>query len=182
MQRRILLAAGAALAAGCSTTPDPAKAEARREDIDRQVDSAMAELLANTPGAREFVDAAQGVLVFPQVFTAGFLVGGSHGFGALRKGGTTAGYFSLAGGSVGLLAGAQTRTLFIFFLTPAALGRLQQSEWTLGGNASAVVLDAGAIARLDRRNAPEIVALVRNQQGFMANLSLDGTRIRPLAI
>jgi lipid-binding SYLF domain-containing protein len=183
MHRRTLLLASATLAAGCASTPDPEKAEARREDIDRQVASALAELFASTPQAQAFAEAAQGVLVFPQVFTAGLLVGGSFGHGALRKGGANVGYYSLTSGSVGLLAGAQTRTLFVFFMSPAAMDRFQQSSgWTFGGDASAVVLDAGAMARLDRRNAPEIVALARNQQGFMANFSLDGTRVRRLAI
>jgi len=183
MFRRTLLVASAALATGCATPPSPEQAEARREDIDRQVASAMAELFAGTPEAQAFAEAARGVLVFPQVFTAGLLVGGSHGHGALRKGGTNVGYYSLTSGSVGLLAGAQTRTLFVFFMTPAALDRFEQSSgWTFGGDASAVVLDAGAMARLDRRNSPEIVALVRNQQGFMANFSLDGTRVRRLNI
>jgi hypothetical protein len=52
IQRRNLVLAGAALAAGCSSTMDPAQASARRRDIDTQVDSAMGGLFAAAPGAR----------------------------------------------------------------------------------------------------------------------------------
>lgn len=182
-RRNILVAAGAAFVAACASTPDAGKAAATRREIDTQVDSALGDLFTNAPGSREVFNTAQGVLVFPQVFTAGFIVGGSHGHGAMRKGNTTLGYYSLNSGSVGLLAGAQTRTLYIFFMTPAAMAKFQQSDgWTAGGDASVVVMDAGAMARLDQGNRPEVLGLVRNQEGFMANLSLDGTKISRLAV
>ena len=180
----MLIAGAAALAAGCaSSTPDPGKESTERRKIDVQVDSALGELFTNAPGARELANKSASILVFPEVFTAGLLVGGSHGHGALRKGTTTTtGYYALNVGSVGLLAGAATRTLYIFFMTQEALNRFQQSEgWTIGGDASVVVLDSGAMSRLGR-DAPAIFGLVRNQQGFLANLSLDGTKISKLKI
>lgn len=183
VDRRTMLVAGAVLVAGCSTTPDPAQASARRREIDVQVDGALGDLFTNAAGARQVVNNSEAVLVFPEVLSAGLVVGGSHGSGALRNGSTTTGYYSLSSGSVGLLAGAQKRTLYIFFLTPGALSGFQQSEgWTVGGDASVVVVDAGAMARLDKVNGPAILGLVRNQQGFMANLSLDGTKISRLKI
>ena len=183
LQRRNLLLAGAALAAGCTTTMDPAEASAKRRQIDTQVDSAMGDLFMNAPGARAVAGAAQGVLVFPEVLTVGLVVGGSHGNGALRKGNTTLGYYSLNSGSVGLLAGAQSRTLYIFFMTPEALAKFTGSNgWVIGGDASVVVVDAGAMGRLDQARGPAVLALVRNQEGFMASLSLDGTKIEKLAL
>lgn len=181
--RRTLLLAGAGLLAGCSSTPDPAQASAKRREIDTAVDSALGDLYTNAPGARALAQEAQGILVFPEVFTAGLLVGGSHGNGALRRGNATAGYYSLNSGSVGLLAGAQTRTLYVLFMTQAALDRfLQSNGWTVGGDASVVVVEAGAIARLDKGNRPEIIGLARNQQGFMASFSLDGTKISRMQV
>jgi len=184
IQRRSMLAAGVAVAvAACSSTTDPAQASAKRREIDMQVDNALGELFTNAQGARAVANASEAVLVFPEVFTAGVLVGGSHGNGALRKGNSTLGYYSLNSGSVGLLAGAQTRTLYVFFMTPEALARFQESDgWTIGGDASVVMVDAGAMARLDKGNSPRIIGLVRNQQGFMANLSLDGTKISRMKI
>jgi lipid-binding SYLF domain-containing protein len=183
IQRRPMLLAGAALLAGCASSGDPAKASARRREIDMQVDLAMGDLFTNVQGARAVSDFSQAVLVFPEVLTAGFVVGGSHGHGALRKGATTLGYYTLNSGSVGLLAGAQKRTLYVFFITEDALNRFARSDgWTVGGEASIVVLNAGAMARLDKGNSPAILGLVRSQQGLMADLSLDGTKISRLVV
>jgi len=183
MHRRTILLAGAALAAGCTSTTDPAKATAKRQEIDAKVDQALRELYASAPTARDLANSAQAVLVFPEVITAGLVIGGSHGSGALRKGANTLGYYSLNSGSVGLLAGAQSRTLYLLFMTPEAMNRFNMSEgWTVGGDASVVMADAGAMARLDKSNAPAVLALVRNQQGLMASYSLDGTKISRLKL
>ena len=77
---------------GCSTTskpPDDTPAQ-KRQNIDAAVDAALASLYASDPASRELVAKARGVLVFPSVVTAGFVVGGSYGTGALRVGGQTA--------------------------------------------------------------------------------------------
>jgi lipid-binding SYLF domain-containing protein len=183
MKRRHLLWLGPGLVAGCASTGSP-DAGAKRREIEGAVDRALGELVTNARGARELTDKAQGVLVFPQVLTAGLLVGGSYGQGALRQGTSTAGYYSVGSGSVGLLAGAQTRALYILFMTREALDKFQASNgWTIGADASVVLLDLGAEARLDTRTAQApIIGLVRGQQGFMANLSLDGTRFSRLAL
>ena len=182
MQRRPMLLAGAALLAGCASGNDPAKASAKRREIDMEVDLAMGDLYTNVQGARTVSDFAQAVLVFPEVLTAGFVVGGSHGHGALRKGATTLGYYTLNSGSVGLLAGAQTKSLYVLFMTADALQRFQASSgWTAGADASVVMLDAGAEVRMDTSTAQApVIALVRSQQGLMANLSLDGTKFTRL--
>jgi hypothetical protein len=38
------------------------------------------------------------------------------------------------------------------------------------------------MARLDQARGPAVLALVRDQQGFMANLSLDGTKVTRLTL
>ena len=81
----VSLAALGILGAGCTTTGgssgDPA---ARRQAIDAAVDSALSRLFREARGSQEIVASARGVLVFPSVVSAGFIVGGSHGQGALR--------------------------------------------------------------------------------------------------
>jgi len=183
-RRKLLLLAGAGLAAGCSSTGGGAEPGAKRREIDGAVDRALGDLYTNTRGAREMTDKAQAVLVFPQVFTAGLLAGGSYGQGALRKGTQTIGYYSVGSGSVGLLAGAQTKSVYILFMTADALAKFQASNgWTVGADASIVVVDAGVEARADTRTAQApIIGMVRNQQGLMANLSLDGTKFSRLAL
>lgn len=181
MSRRKLLAAAAAamVLAACSSTPvDPG---AKRREIDAKVDNALAELY-RADGTRQLVDRAEGVLVIPDVVSAGFIVGGSYGQGALRKKNVTTAYYSVGAGSVGLLAGVQSKTIFLLFMTPEAMAKFEQSDgWTAGTDASVALIQVGAGVRMDTETGSnQVIGLVRDQSGFMANLSLDGTKFNRL--
>lgn len=186
MNRRVILATAAAaalLAAGCSSTGSgsgTSDADAKRRSIDADVDNALANLYTKAPGSRELVSKAKGVLVFPSVVSAGFMVGGSYGQGALRVGATTAGYYSTAAASVGLLAGAESKAVYLLFMTDEALGKFTASSkgWTAGADASVALLSAGASAEVTSKTLQQpIIGYAMTNGGLMANLSLDGTKI-----
>ena len=191
MDKRQFLAAGASLAAvafsttGCTTTGgasgDPA---ARRQAIDSAADSAMSRLYREAAGSQELVTSSRGVLVFPNFVSAGFIVGGAHGQGVLRKAGKSAGYFSMTEGSVGLLAGAQSQAVFILFMTQDALSRFEASSgWTAGADGNVTLLTVGANARVTTQTAQQpIVGFVLSNAGLMGNLSLNGNRVTRLNI
>jgi len=183
-RRTLLLVAGAAgLAAGCSTpAPGSGAAADKRKEIDTAVDKALADLYRETPTAKQYGDKAQAILVFPSVVTAGFLVGGSYGQGALRKGSSTLAYYSIGTGSVGLLAGAESKATYIMFMTPESLSKFQASSgWTAGADASVTMVDAAASTRADMMaSGAQVLGFVRGQKGLMANLSLDGTKVSKL--
>ena len=191
MDKRNFLVAGASLAAlallttGCTTTSgasgDPA---ARRQAIDSAVDGALSRLYREAAGSQELVSSARGVLVFPSFVSAGFIVGGSHGQGALRKSGKTSGYFSMTEASVGLLAGAQSQAVFILFMTQDALSRFESSRgWTAGVDASVALITVGADARVTTQTAQQpVVGFVLTNGGLMGSLSLNGNRVTPLEI
>jgi lipid-binding SYLF domain-containing protein len=185
-RRNVLLSTTASVAVlvGCSTTGhgDGADAVSKRREIDAASDAALSDLYANVPGARELVSKSRGVLLFPKVVSAGFVIGGIYGQGVLRKAGKTAGYYSVGAGSVGLLAGAQSKSLYLLFMTPEALEKFEASKgWTVGGDASVAVLDAGASVHADSKTVQSpIIGFVRNQAGLMANLSIDGTKFSKL--
>lgn len=184
MNKRALLAlslASALAVVGCSTTgmgstEDPA---AKRRAIDAAVDSALTKLYGQVPQSKELVAKSRGVLVFPSVVSAGFVVGGSYGEGALRVAGRTAGYYSTVAGSVGLLAGAESKAVYVLFMTQEALDKFIASKgWTAGADASVTVLQAGASATIDTQTIKQpVVGYVLTNAGLMANLSLDGTKI-----
>jgi lipid-binding SYLF domain-containing protein len=190
MNRRTFHATGAVImvvsllaSMGCSTTSgqsaDPA---ARRQTIDAGVDQALSQLQREIPTSQGLISSAKGVLVFPSVLTGGFIVGASHGQGALRKAGKTAGYFSTTALSVGLLAGAQSKAVFILFMTEDALARFEASQgWTAGVDGSVALITVGAAAQVTTQTGQQpIVGFVLTNAGLMANLSLDGTRIARL--
>ena len=178
MDKRFFLAGGllAVLATACSSTSSgPA---AKRGGIDASVESAMSKLHAQAPGSRELAGKARGVLVFPSVVSAGLGVGGSYGQGALRVGGRSVGYDSTTAASVGLLAGADSKAVFLLFMTQDALDKFRASKgWTAGADASVTMLKLGASAAIDTQTAQQpVVGFALSNAGLMANLSLDGPR------
>jgi lipid-binding SYLF domain-containing protein len=188
MKKRSFLAAaaGALVLSACSTTGPGDKGDpaTKRASIDAGVDSALATLYTQAQGSRELVAKASGVLVFPSVVSAGFVIGGSYGQGALRVGGRTNGYYSTAAGSVGLLAGAESKSMYILFMTPEALAKFQASNgWTAGVDASVTLINVGADASATTATAQQpVIGYVLTKGGLMANLSLDGTKISRLEL
>jgi len=192
MKTRLLAVASAAALAigaisGCSTTTTAAGGSdpvAKRHSIDASVDSSLGRLYAQDPASRELVSKARGVLVFPSVVSAGFVVGGSYGQGALRVRGRTSEYYSTAAGSVGLLAGAESKAVFLLFMTDEALEKFRASKgWTIGADASVTLVNVGANAQVDSKTAQQaIIGYVLTNGGLMANVSLEGTKITPLTM
>lgn len=183
-RRFTLLAFSTVLLLGaCSTTGGgSADAASKRRSIDASVDAALAKLYGQARGSRELVAKARGVLVFPSVVSAGFGVGGSYGQGALRSAGATAGYYSTAAASVGLLAGADAKSVFVLFMTQDSLDKFRASQgWTAGADASVTLVKVGADAGVDTQTVQQpIIGFVLNNAGLMANLSIDGTKVTRL--
>ena len=191
MNKRNFLVAGASMAAvailstGCSTTSgasgDPA---AQRQSIDSGVDSALSRLFQESAGSKELVGRARGVLVFPSFVSAGFIVGGATGTGAMRKGGKTTGYFRMSEGSVGFLAGAQSQAVFVLFMTQEALSRFEASNgWTAGVDGTITVANVGASADVSTLTGQQpIIGFVLTNGGLMGSVSMNGSRITPLDI
>lgn len=167
----------------CTTTnqtqSDPA---VERRSINGDVDASLSKLYAQVPASRHLVDQAKGVLVFPAVVSAGFIVGGSYGKGALRSGMHTVGYYSTAAASVGLLAGADSKALFVIFRTQEAFDKFRASQgWTAGADASVTALNVGADGSIDTNSAQhEVTSFVLSNAGLMANLSVDGSKFTRL--
>lgn len=196
MQRRRFIAlTGAALAssglslAGCTTTPlsssGTAEASAgRRATIDADVEATLAKLYGTVRGSRDLVEKARGVLVFPSVISAGFWIGGQYGQGALRVGGQTSGYYSVAAASFGPQIGAQSKAIIMLFMTQEALDKFTGSQgWAAGVDATVAVLRVGANGNVDTSTATSPVeAFVLTNAGLMAGVSLEGTKISRLIL
>jgi lipid-binding SYLF domain-containing protein len=173
------------LATGCTTTsPGSGDPATRRQSIDSGVDNALANLYRQDPGAEQLVNRARGVLVFPAVLEAGFVFGAWRGDGALRKGGKTTSYHRTTGGSFGLQAGAQSTAVFLLFMTDDALSRFESSRgWTAGVDASVTLLTVGANAQVTSATAQQpVIGYVLSNQGIMAGVTVDGSRITRLKL
>ena len=80
------------------------------KEINSEVNAALELFLQQVKGGKELLNTAKGVLIMPNIVKAGLGVGGEYGEGALRIGGKTVDYYSIAAGSVGLQIGAQKKT------------------------------------------------------------------------
>ncbi|MCG5076528.1 MULTISPECIES: YSC84-related protein [Paraburkholderia] len=179
-----ILALGLALS-GCTTTsPSDVSSDqaAKRHGIDAGVDSTLSRLYGAANGSRELVEKARGVLIFPSVIDAGFIVGAEYGEGSLRVHGRTVGYYSTTTGSIGWQIGAQSRAIVFLFMTEDSLARFRSSDgWSAGGDASVAVLKIGANGAIDTSTATgQVDAFVLTNSGLMAGASLDGTKVNRL--
>ncbi len=149
------------------------------EEIDASVNAALDRFMKQVKGAKEFLQAAKGVLVFAGVIKAGVGVGGEYGEGALRISGKTVAYYNIASASIGIQFGAQRKDIILVFLQDKALKDFRASEgWRVGVDGSVVLVDLGAGASIDstKFNQP-IVGFVVGQKGLMYNLTLEGSKI-----
>ncbi|WP_118179959.1 YSC84-related protein [Paraburkholderia phosphatilytica] len=194
-RRQFIITTGAALASsglaltGCTTTPPSSGSTAadnasERQSINSDVESTLTRLYSTVHGSHELVAKAQGVLVFPSVISAGFWVGGQYGRGALRVGGETSGYYSIAAGSFGLQIGAQSKAIIFLFMTQDALAKFRNSQgWAAGADATVAVLKIGANGNVDTSTATgPVEAFVLTNAGLMAGVSLEGSKISRLMI
>lgn len=152
-------------------------------EIDAEVDVAVERLEAKVPGTRELAERSAGVLVFPKIVKAGFLVGVQGGHGALRSGDSTAGYYETVSLSYGLQAGVQPFGYALLFLNEHDLAYLDRSEgFELGMAPSLVIADVGTAASLSTTTAKRgILVFIFGQKGLMGGLGVQGTKITRIA-
>ncbi len=147
--------------------------------LDQDADAALKHLYSTSPGAKALGDKASGVLVFPSITKAAFVVGAQGGDGVLFEKGKPAGYYNSGAVSVGLQAGVQTYGYALFFMNPSDLAYLKNSSgWSLGVGPTIVVADAGAAKDASTLTGkPGVYAFIFDQKGLMAGIGLVGQKI-----
>ncbi len=148
------------------------------KEINAQVNACMDRFYKQVPGGKEVAAKAKGILVVPNVYKAGFIVGGEYGEGALRVGGKTSAYYHLASGSVGFQIGGEAKDIVLMFMTEEALKQFQASKgWEVGVDGNVALIKIGGGERVDftKLNDP-ILAFVFDVKGLMADISLKGAK------
>jgi len=153
-------------------------------EINASVNAGMKRFKKEVKGSTEYLKGAKGVLVMPGITKAGFVVGGKYGQGALLVGGKTAGYYSLAEGSVGWQIGVEQYDMVILFMTDEVLKKFRSSEnWEAGVDAEITLITAGAEVSVETlRSQHPIAGFIFSQKGLMGGVSLKGakfTKIHP---
>lgn len=157
---------------------DRAKA-ASAQEIDAEADIALSRLTSEAPVAKELMESAAGVLVFPSIIKGGFGIGGEYGEGALRQDGVTTAYYNIASVSYGFQIGAQGYSQVLIFTTDEALDYLSKSQgFEIGADAGVALANVGAGGELSSTTLQSpIVAFVFGQKGLMAGISIEGSKI-----
>jgi len=155
---------------------------ATAKEIDVSVDVALEKFEKEVKGAKEFLQSAKGVLVFPKVIKAGVGIGGEYGEGALRIGGQTVDYYNTASASIGFQLGAQAKSVILVFMQEDALKKFRDSSgWEVGVDGSVALVTLGAGGSIDTTKIKDpIVGFVFGQKGLMYNLTLEGSKFTKL--
>lgn len=158
--------------------------QAERDEIDALASAALDRLYAEDPAARELAAKAKGILIFPRITKAGFVVGGQAGKGALRVGGASVAYYRTVSASLGFQIGAQTYSQVLMFMTDAALETFRTSDgWEAGVDGSVALIEQGASAGVDTTAAQApIVGFVFGEEGLMAAANIEGSKYTKLDI
>jgi lipid-binding SYLF domain-containing protein len=167
-----------AFAAFTLMSPNSARAASAAE-INRDAKKVLEKLYKKSSAAKALGEKAKAILVFPSITKGGFLVGGQYGEGALMKEGKTIAYYDTLSVSYGLQAGIQRYGYALFFMTDSAREYLDRSDgWELGTGPSIVIVDEGVAGGLSTTTArSDVYAFIFSQEGLMAGLGLQGTKI-----
>ena len=148
-------------------------------EISSSARAALSKLYATNPAAKALGQKAKGILVFPSILKAGFIVGGQGGDGAMFKAGKTVGYYRTAAASYGFQAGAQKFGYALFFMSDSALQYLNKSGgWEVGSGPSLVLVDEGFGKSISSTTlTQDVYAYIFNQKGLMGGVGIQGSKI-----
>ena len=148
-------------------------------DLNRDSDQALQTLYKLHPFAQRLSHNAKAILIFPNVVKAGLIFGGAYGEGELKRGSSIDGYFNSVTGSWGLQAGAQSYSYVVFLMSDKAVRYVRNTHgWEIGVGPTVVVVDEGKAKNLSSSTLKDdAYAFIFGQQGLMAGISLEGTKI-----
>src|SRR5262245_34398615 len=175
-RRGFLSIAVAALVLGTGVRPGFA---GRAAEISSSARSALSKLYASNPSAKTIGSKAKGILVFPSILKAGFMVGAQSGDGAMFKEGKTVGYYRSLAGSYGFQAGVQWFGYALFFMNQAAVDQMNKTDgWEIGSGPSLVIADEGFGKSMTTNTlTSDVYAYIFNQKGLMGGIGLQGSKI-----
>ena len=144
------------------------------DEMELSVAKAILAIRNADPGIEKFFDNAAGYAVFPSVGKGGLIVGGAYGKGLVIVNEQVDGYTTMSQATIGLQAGGQKYSQFIFFRDHIALEHFKRGNWEAGAQASAVAITAGASA--DANYDGGVVVFTHAGGGLMFEGSIGGQK------
>ena len=133
----------------------------------------------------ELLEKAYCIVIVPELKTAAFVVGGKYGKGYVScrnsagSGWSAPGAVRIEGGSVGFQIGGSSTDVIMLVMSERGAEKLLESEFTLGGEASAVAGPVGrtVAAQTDAQLRADILSWSRSQ-GLFVGIALQGATLR----
>jgi lipid-binding SYLF domain-containing protein len=156
---------------------------ATAEDLERDSRNALNTLIRTSAFAETLSRSARAVLVFPNIVKAGFVFGGSYGEGVLIRGAEVVDYYNSVSGSWGFQIGAQSYGYVVFLMSEDAVRYIDETKGLeLGVGPTVVLVDEGVAKNLSTSSLQDdAYAFIFSQQGLMAGISIEGTKISRIA-
>ena len=152
---------------------------ATAEDLNKNAAQALQTLYKTNPAAESISKKAKAILMFPNIVKAGLIFGGAYGEGVLTKDSQFAGYYNSVSASWGWQAGAESYSYVVFLMSDKAVKYLDKTKgWEIGVGPTVVVVNEGVAKNLSSSTLKDdAYAFIFDQQGLMASLSIEGTKI-----
>ena len=149
--------------------------------------AAVAKLAETSEAAKEILAKCKGVLVFPNIVKAGFIIAAQYGTGMLLEGNIEKGFYgsqhyNIAAASYGLQGGVKSFAYAMVLMDDASMRYIEtRSGFTLGAGPSLTVVDAGFVKGFTTASIKSgIYAFTFGAKGLMGGLGLEGTKITKL--
>jgi lipid-binding SYLF domain-containing protein len=148
-------------------------------DLNVDSDQALQRLYRTQPVAQTIARQAKAILIFPHIVKAGLVFGGAYGEGELKQGRTIDGYYNSVTASWGFQAGVQSYGYVVFLMTNEAVRYIHNTQgWEIGVGPTVVIVNQGIAQNLSTSTLKgDAYAFIFDQQGLMAGISLEGTKI-----
>ncbi len=167
----ILWACGAA---GCASSDN-------ESDLQALVDkaNASAERFAADPDMtwfREYLDEAQAILIVPNMFKAGYIIGGTGGSGVMlarqpELEWSYPAFYTLGSVTLGLQIGGEVSEVVLVIMCKAGRDAMLTNEFKLGGDISVAAGPVGAGAKAQ---TADVLAFSRTKGGLYGGLNIEG--------
>jgi lipid-binding SYLF domain-containing protein len=162
------------LAVGSATAEESAQVVQRRQEIDRNAQATLDELLKTHDGVRDLYSRAAGYAVFT-VTKGGFIVSGGGGNGvAVNKASGKHTYMRMGTGGIGLGIGGQRYSLVVLFENPDRLAKFVAGGWDSSATAEAVAGQDGVAVRSSFIDGVAFYQIT--DKGLMAQADVSGTK------
>lgn len=172
-----------AVLAALGLLPHFAHAQSEQQQLVDRATLAAQQMLNDRDGtdAQGVLRRARAVMICPQIFRAGFLLGGQGGSCVLaaRDGAgswSSPAFYGMGGGSIGFQAGVQDAEVMLIIMSDRGLSAVMDSQFKLGADASATFVDLGGGVEGATTAAlrADIVGFSR-ARGLFAGISVSGS-------